>query len=182
MEYVGSGQADNATTISIPTHQVGDLICIATFRVNATAPSLASGYTNLANWTGSTRSARIGYKIATTNSETSGTWTNAKRIAVVVYRNAAAPTLVATAATNSYPALSGFSTDAWLWRMGGGSDTALSNPSGFTARQEGGSFSQGRLEVFDTNGPYGATSISAETFTGPSGYQVGATFAIEPAA
>lgn len=179
---MGSGQADNATTITIPTHQVGDLICIVTYRTNATAPSLGSGFTNLASWTGSTRSARIGYKIATTNSETSGTWSNAKRIAVFVYRNAAPPTLVATAASASYPALSGFTSDAWLLRMSGTSTDGISAPTGFTSRQTGGSALYGYLKVHDTNGPYGATSISAESYTGGSNYQVGATFAIEPAA
>jgi hypothetical protein len=83
--YVGGGSA-SATTVAIPAHQAGDLILIFAGHSNTTLPSLPAGYTNVGN-TNSAGSCRIGYKIATTGSETSGTWTNAQWLAVAVFRN-----------------------------------------------------------------------------------------------
>ena len=76
------------TTITIPTHRAGDLILIFAYRDgSATAPSLPSGYTNLQNGGANTNSSRVGYKIALSSGETSGTWTNATHLIVYVIRN-----------------------------------------------------------------------------------------------
>lgn len=180
-EYVSSNRTENSTTISVPTHQAGDLLIFLAWRANATSPGLAAGCTNLAAWSGTLRSGRIGYKYAASGSETSGTWSSSQQLSVLVYRNAQIG-VVSTANTNSYPALSGFTVNALLARFGGGAGAAPSTPSGFTSRQERYSVVYGAHRTSDTNGPYGATSIGAETLTGPSQYQLGATFAIEPAA
>jgi len=73
----------------MPTHQAGDLLLFYAFRDGSeTAPSLPSGYTNkLTKSDGYVdTSERIGYKIATSSSETSGTWTNATSLICQVYR------------------------------------------------------------------------------------------------
>lgn len=86
ISFIGLNQGAAAT---VPTHQVGDLILVAAFRDNNTPASLASGYTNIntvAQSGGTAASVRVGYKIAASNSETRGTWTNAYWYFVSVYR------------------------------------------------------------------------------------------------
>lgn len=86
---VGASVAE-ANSISIPTHQAGDVIVIFAFNDGSTTnPSIPSG----ASWTtitntldGSSCSASCAWKIATGSGTTSGTWTNATGIAVYVAR------------------------------------------------------------------------------------------------
>lgn len=83
---VGSAAADGAT-ITIPAgHQVGDLLLIFSFRSALTAPSLPAGWTGLlTNSTGGT-SYRLGWKLAVSGADTSGTWTNATGLICTAYR------------------------------------------------------------------------------------------------
>ncbi len=183
VEYVGSANAAS-TTITIPTHQAGDLIWILAGRNNATAPSLPAGWTNLySGGPGGAQSTRVGYKIAASGSETSGTWTNATGLICVVYRNAQVGVHAVNAATNTtYPALSGFTTDAWIVQTS--HIAALSDPvlmSGFTSRQTQTTNLAHRRRWSDTNAPYGATSIAASANIG-NATTVAVTLAIEPAA
>jgi hypothetical protein len=81
------GSATGTTTAAIPAHLPGDLIVIFAFRSgNTTAPSLGAGYTSVGTKAGTTCGSRVGYKIATSTSDTSGTWTNASQVVAVVYR------------------------------------------------------------------------------------------------
>ena len=82
---VGSASAQ-ATTITIPTHQSGDLILICAGRNNTTAPTIPSGWVIMSNTGASGVSSSIGWKIAQSSSETSGTWTNTSVLHCVVYR------------------------------------------------------------------------------------------------
>jgi hypothetical protein len=91
ISFVGSAGGINSVTM--PTHQAGDLIIAFAYRDgNTTAPSLPVGWSNpdvvgagVTN-SGNTQSARIGYKFAASSSETSGTWTNATGLVIHVYR------------------------------------------------------------------------------------------------
>lgn len=85
------GSQTGTTSLTIPTHQAGDLIVAFAFRDGSTtAPSLPAGQ----NWSspsnatraGTTCSHRTAYKIATSSSEATGTFTNATSLIVVVYR------------------------------------------------------------------------------------------------
>jgi hypothetical protein len=81
------GSATGVASCTIPTHAVGDLILIFAFRDgNATAPLLPAGYTSVGTKSGTTCSARLGYKIATATNDGSGTWTNATEVVAVIYR------------------------------------------------------------------------------------------------
>ena len=85
------GSASGTTTATPPSHQAGDLIVAFAFRDgNTTAPSLPSGVNWLsptnATRAGTTCSHRVAYKIATSNAESIGTFTNATSVIVVVYR------------------------------------------------------------------------------------------------
>src|SRR5437868_13548477 len=94
-----------ATSITIPgTYQNGDLIVIFAFRAAITSPSLPAGWTSLTSNSGNASSARLGYKIAGSNSETSGTWTNATGLVCHVYRGVSTsqtPAVFGTSSTNS---------------------------------------------------------------------------------
>ncbi len=82
---VGSASAQ-ATTITIPTHQSGDLILICAGRNNTTAPTIPSGWIVMSGAGVSGHSSSTGWKLAKSSSETSGTWTNAVVLHSAVYR------------------------------------------------------------------------------------------------
>lgn len=84
------------TSLSIPTHRPGDLILLFAYRstsnlaitvpsASATVPTWTTGGTSNANATYSV----FAYAFATISAHTSGTWTNANIIQVVVIRNVA---------------------------------------------------------------------------------------------
>lgn len=81
----------NADSGAIPSHQVNDLILIYGYNdAQTTAVTVPTGYANVSGVVmGSFGYTRVGFKIATSTSETSGTWTNADHIIVLVFRGAA---------------------------------------------------------------------------------------------
>lgn len=87
ISLVGSNEA-NANSIAIPAHQVNDLILIYAYNdAQTTAVTLPAGFVNVSGVVmGSFGYTRVGYKIATSTSETSGTWTNADHLIVLVFR------------------------------------------------------------------------------------------------
>lgn len=84
---VGAAIAE-ANSVTIPAgHQPGDLMIIYAFRDGSTTnPSLPAGWISSATPDGTTCSARVGCRVATSNAETSGTWTNATAVLCVVLR------------------------------------------------------------------------------------------------
>jgi hypothetical protein len=168
LQFIDSA-SQSSTSVTLPTHQAGDLIIIFAAHSSNTLPSLAAGYTNIVN-TNASASCRVGYKIAASNSETSGTWSNAQWVSAHIYRgvNQANPigNSGATAASSTTISLSNISaTDERSWFFAG----CISNNSGqtttfsdFTSRQNlaGGSWS---AASFDTNNP--SSAISGKTYT-----------------
>lgn len=81
------GSATGTNSCTLPTHQVGDLILIFAYRDGSnTAPTLPSDYTNITSNGANTNSLRVGYKIAESSGEVSGTWTNATSLIAGIYR------------------------------------------------------------------------------------------------
>lgn len=78
-------------SITIPAHQINDTLLFFVYRDNSTgAPTIPSDCQVVhASAMGSFGYLIAAYKIATTTSETSGTWTNASHISVMVFRGAA---------------------------------------------------------------------------------------------
>lgn len=102
------GQATGTTSITtMPTHQAGDLIIIFAYRAGSTsAPTVPSGLGYTSKITGSSASvvnaaqaAVVGFKLAASSSETSGTWTGASRIVCHVYRGVDQSTPLGTSST-----------------------------------------------------------------------------------
>ena len=87
ISLVGSAEA-NANSIAIPTHQVNDTVLFFVYRDNSTAsPTIPSDCQVVHQSTmGSFGYLIAAYKVAATTTETSGTWTNASHIAVMVFR------------------------------------------------------------------------------------------------
>lgn len=87
IEFVGVTATQNQT-VPIPAHQPGDLLIICAARAATSSVGIPSGWTSYINSFLSGLGWRIGYKIAASSSETSGTWTNSQRTCCIVYRGA----------------------------------------------------------------------------------------------
>lgn len=168
--FVGANSAAS-TSVSIPAHQTGDLLIILATRQSSSPPSLPAGWTQIAApQTSSFFSMLIGYRVATSNSETSGTWSNAGTTSVSVYRGVDSADPIGASATSgnvnntfSYPGLTlqVNSGSSWVYRGLGYYNSGTRNAlSGFTQRsdQTGGT---NRGVVYDTNA--GVSSLSSAT-------------------
>jgi surface protein len=81
------GETNGITSATLPAHQIGDLILAFAFRDGSTTqPTEPTGWTSIDGAFGTSCSARVSYKVATTTGETSGTWTNATSVIFLVYR------------------------------------------------------------------------------------------------
>ncbi|MCB1297343.1 MAG: hypothetical protein KDB67_22155, partial [Gordonia sp.] len=91
-EFIGSAAA-SATSVTLPEHQAGDFLLIVALTTFASSgsvqPTLPAGWTQVRADTGGISSygkATIGYRIAASGAEASGTWTNANTVIAVVCR------------------------------------------------------------------------------------------------
>lgn len=139
ISYIGAATGVNSATL--PTHQSGDLIVVLCIRDGSnTAPALPSGWTNVYAFGASNISFRVGYKIATSNSETTGTWTNATGLVARIYRGASSvgsngmTTIISSNSSISYPSIT-LSSGEWGLALAGhrSINTALETvPSGYS--------------------------------------------------
>jgi hypothetical protein len=98
LSFVGLNAA-SAASVSLPAFQLGDLALVHTYRDGSnTAPSLPAGWTNAASSGGANNSSRIGYRVLQSGDSTTGTWTNATEIAVMVLRGQDAADPIGTVA------------------------------------------------------------------------------------
>lgn len=128
VSYIGA-QGAATTTVTIPAHQVGDLILIFAYRDGSnTVPTAPTAGGTVPTWTqigssgGNTNSSRIHYAIATATTTTSGTWTNATELICHVYRGATVGASIggsgSATTTVNYPALTLQRTDNTSWVAG----------------------------------------------------------------
>lgn len=131
-----TGAATGTNSATMPSHSSGDLLLAFAYRDGSTtAPTLPSGWTNIANSGANANSSRIAYKIAASGSESSGTWTNATSLIIASYKNARVGVYAAGGAastTVSYSALSGMDASETSWVVGfaghRSTNTNLQNP------------------------------------------------------
>jgi len=103
--------ATGVTSIaSMPAHQAGDLLvafsALNSGGVSGQKPTLPSGWTSFSSNSSSgslSVGTQGGYKIATSDAETSGTWTGAEGLILCVYRNSSG---LGTTNTTGYTASS----------------------------------------------------------------------------
>ena len=143
--YIGSAEGTDSATL--PAHQSGDVILAYAFRDGSTTlPTLPTDWSTVTTNTGTTYAARFAFKVATSNAEASGTWTDATRVLFLVYRNAntsgldeaarrdtngATSTSVTYNATTSWPNLSW---DVVLLGHQSTDQSATVVPTGITSR------------------------------------------------
>lgn len=153
---------DSATaagnTVTVPTVQVGDFMVCSTQRANNTPISLISGWTDwpgtpTSNTTGG--SMRVAYRVATSTSETCGSWTSSTRTNLLIFRNVTGPGAIAwttPTAVNpiTFPALTLTTLNGSSWGVRFGC-------------------SMGNESVFTTDNPTGAPNTPRQTASGNSG-------------
>ena len=176
------GAATGTTSATLPAHAAGDVLLAFAHRDgNTTAPSLPAGWTDLGSGGANVNSSRIGYKVAASSGEASGTWTNATGLVILVYRGCAAGDpigdVVGTGSSSliiSYPALTMQVADGSSWVVGvaghRSNDTTGfgTAPSGMTNR----SYVQDATATLignDTAGGVSSWSAQTVTATGTSG-------------
>ena len=181
ISFVGA-QGAAGTTVTIPAHQVGDMILIFAYRDGSnTAPTTPTAGGTVPTWTlissagASTNSANFRYAVATATTTTSGTWTNATEIICLVYRGA--KRVGANGATNgastiiSYPALTLQRTDGTSWVVGCAGHRSATNvelaPTGMTNRVSSGTEAAGH----DTNGVVSSWVLRTVTVNASSGWR-----------
>lgn len=175
LSFIGANAAQ-ANTITIPIgHASGDLMLIFAFRDGSTtSPSLPAGWTSVGLNAGTLCASLVGYKVAASSLETSGTWTNADALVCHVYRGqkVASPVVnsggqTGTGTTVNYSGIVSMADpgNSWVVRLAGdtSTDAALETPpSGHTFRA-GNSGATCEVAGFDTNG-----AVSSSTFAGVS--------------
>lgn len=96
---ISSASTASGTSVTLPTHQAGDLIIIFAFNRNTTTlptPPAASG--TVPSWiffrsrTATGLGGVVYYALASDSTTTSGTWSNTTQIATIVYRGASSLT------------------------------------------------------------------------------------------
>ena len=143
--FIGAA-AVSGTTATIPAHNVGDLLVAFAYRDrNASAPSLAAGWTDInSSGGGNANSSRLAYRIAT-GADSGAGWSNATEVVVQVYRGQSIAPIGVNGANNGksttviYPALSLSVTNGTSWVIGFAGhrsiNTNLQNaPTGMTQR------------------------------------------------
>lgn len=167
------GGVSGTTSATIPTHAVGDLIIARAFRDgNNTAPTIPAGqnWTPIDNSAGSnSNGAAIAYKIATSTTEATGTWTSATRLDVGVWRGfsgiGGSAVDGAASSTVNYPTLTMSVGTGTSWVAGFGAhrsiNTTLENPPGTMTNRLTAVTGTDEGAIHDTNG--GVASWSGTT-------------------
>jgi len=189
------GHAEGTTSVTMPTHQAEDtLIAIAFNNTSNTVPTVPAGWTTVtsaAGTSGQNRAMVIAYKIAASSSETSGTWTNAGKVAVLCYYGASLQGPIGACViqggssspqTITYPALTYSETEAEEWQRpwvirGVGIKATNTNveaglTSGYTLRANDATNSN-EIAIFDTNGATTGDTLSSTTTSTYSGTATG---------
>lgn len=178
ISFVGTAKGTN--TFTSPAHVAGDVFVAYGFRDGSNStPTLPAGWTQLQTVVTNSAGSMFAYKVAVTNAETSGTWTNATGLIVNVYRgvDTTAPigvSGVATAASSivSYPAITLTNATGTSWVVGMAAhrsvDTSLETPpTGMTNRGDQLDATD-ELATHDTNGGVSSWSLQTVSVGGTS--------------
>lgn len=198
ISFVGAASAA-ADSVTLPTHQAGDLLIVATANISSQINPPAGWNRLHVRYAsdGGGRSLTVAYKIATTASEVSGTWSNALSIICVAYRDSdnyitlggmrftgLSQTLGTTLSWPALPAngdTAGIITpNQWVvaFAMTNVNTTNIEvAPSGYTNRASQAGSTNSKLTAHDTNAAVAAASGVAQTYS-PGSSNLGAIAAI----
>ena len=189
MAISATAAAANGDSITIPTHQAGDMIVIAAYRNNANTPATTPSHWTVALSSGAiTNSITIASRFASGSSETSGTWTNATQIGCWVLRGSAGILSIGTLQaaggtagsgnTVTYGALPTASTKTNQWIFAAIGHRSIdadieTAPSGLTFRAGVVGTSAGELALHDSDGNLNTWASTTYTLTAgtSSGYR-----------
>ena len=191
--FVGSASAE-ATSVTLPAHQAGDLLVMVALRSTSTAITLTpSGWLQVGGSTGlNTDSLVVSWKIANSAAEVSGTWTNASFLLCAVYRDdvnlLGASIAVGARSASGGTATPNFPTKAarTVGSSTPGADRMMSNssvvvgvvastssavslasaPSGMTNRVATSGVSANQIAVHDTGSPVASWASTTVTLSG----------------
>jgi len=176
---VGSASAQ-ATSITLPSHQAGDLIFISAGRTNTTPATVPSGWVQPGSGGASGVSITAGWKIAQSSSETSGSWALANVLICAIFRasdgilalSTAAGGANATGTSISYPSV----TNGLVYRAGSldnwyigaamqlnSANTLETAPSGMTNVSVESSSGAWKAVLHDTNASQLSNWVTAAT-------------------
>lgn len=179
ISYVGVAAGTNSATL--PSFESGDIAVCYAFRdgstTNPTIPGTFTSITNTAD--GTTCSASIGWRRLAVGDTTTGTWTNASRVVVVVYRGCepfitpvgGGANGAGTTNTVTYSAVTMSRANGTSWVIGfvghRSVDTTVDSASisGMTQRG-GGVDATAEAHAWDTNGGVSSWSSTNQTITG----------------
>ena len=186
MAISATAAAANGDSITIPTHQAGDLIVLAVYRNTSTnLATVATGWAANEGRGANTNSMMIATKFAASSGETSGTWTNATQLGCWVLRGSVGLLSIGnvfgfggTSGSGNninYPSLfvASTTTNQWILAAAGhrSIDTDIETaPSGLTFRAGVVGTSAGELALHDSDGNLDTWSSTNYTLTtGTSG-------------
>lgn len=173
--------ATTSATISGYSTQKGDYMLVFAHRTATTAPTLAAGFTSIATSSGNSNSYTIAYKVCAGGETTSGTWTNATTVIMVVYRGVAgiggstfATKAANTSATIGAVTMVGTNSKSWgvAWAAHGATSTQGTPAAVYTNVVKTQAGTTENCGVFDSNteiGAMGATTSSNTTSVVSSG-------------
>lgn len=131
LAFVGSASA-SADNVALPAFTAGDQVAyVFAFRDGSTtAPSLPAGWTSIASGGANTCSFRVGYRVLVGGDTTTGNWTNATEVEVVILSGVDLGVPFGTLSANgsgssasmNFPALGTFRNPngtSWVLLMGG---------------------------------------------------------------
>lgn len=75
-----------STSVILGSHQKGDILIASALRTNNVTASLPAGWVGISSAGTSNLSMRLGFRVAQSNSESSGTWTNATGLSIIILR------------------------------------------------------------------------------------------------
>lgn len=85
--YVGAASAAAANNVNLPTFQAGDVAIVVAARWDSTtAPLAAPGWRTTTIGGGTLSSARVGIRVLQAGDTNTGSWLNAQKVGVAVYR------------------------------------------------------------------------------------------------
>lgn len=177
VSYVGQATAA-ANSASLPSFQAGDVAIVFAWNgSSATIPSLPAGWTTTDTSSVGSVGARTGYRVLQGGDTTTGTWTNATAVLVLVYRgvvnvysgsgnNGTAVSLI------NWATYAGFHAGSLSWYVGVGGHSAATNvpgvaPAGMTNRTSGGAAG---IVGCDTNATVTSWSSTSATVNASGSY------------
>lgn len=166
--------ATTSATISGYSTQKGDYMLVFAHRTATTAPTLAAGFTSIATASSNANSYTIAYKVCAGGETTSGTWTNATTVIMVVYRGVSgiggstfATKAANTSATIGAVSMVGTNSKSWgvAWAAHGATSTQGTPAAIYTNVVKTQAGTTENCGVFDSNTEIGAMTATTSSNT-----------------